>query len=351
MKNAPQEMIPPAEKGPASKGFLHSMESPCKTCSESPCCQYLPLRSFEVRNLMELDHARYLLNFDFIELGIGSKGKWHVYYRYPCRYLDLDTKNCTVHNQPEQPAVCKNYNPYQCWYKRALPQNMSDEFIRLDRVRLDHISKLLQFDERGTIVAIPEWDVLQAEVGKLPIAMPPEIPARTDNPMFEQWRSVIKGEIDPPEQVSKSFAELQDPCSGCAAHCCKNLIFPQNRPQTISNLDFFIFALGFPGVELGITDGEWSLIVKTHCRHLKDNRCSIFGQDERPLVCRYYDALKCDYKAQFGLPKTKGFLKVQLDTYRQQILPQISFDEFGNVVVMASVEEFQQVIEESFLQA
>lgn len=351
MKNDAQQMITPLGKGTASMGFQRSMESPCKTCSDSPCCQYLPLRTFEVRNLLELDHARYLLNFDFMELGIGVKGKWHVYYRQPCRHLDLETKHCTIHNQPEQPAVCVHYNPYQCWYKRALPQPTSDEFIRLDRKRLDHIAGMLKFDEQGTIVEIPQWEILQAEVAKLGVAPPPSVPARTDQDQFEQWRGQVRGEIPVPEKAPLGYAELKNPCQGCAAHCCKNLIFPQQRPRSISNVDFFIFALGFPGVELGITDGEWSLIVKTHCRHLVDNRCSVYGQEERPLVCRYYDGFKCDYKAQFGQPKTRGFLKVQLETYREQVLPQIGFGEFGQIEVMPSVEQLQQAIEAGFLEA
>jgi hypothetical protein len=82
-----------------------ALASPCMSCDTAPCCTHLPLNTFKVTNLIELDHARYLLNFDRIELGISSSGSWSAYYAYPCRFLDRETFCCTVHDTETQPRI------------------------------------------------------------------------------------------------------------------------------------------------------------------------------------------------------------------------------------------------------
>src|SRR5262245_48062408 len=77
--------------------------SPCATCSTVPCCTFMPLDTFRVSNIEELDYARYLLNFNHIELGVASNGEWAAYYKHPCRFLDRDNFGCRIHGKPEQP--------------------------------------------------------------------------------------------------------------------------------------------------------------------------------------------------------------------------------------------------------
>ncbi len=121
---------------------------------------------------------------------------------------------------------------------------------------------------------------------------------------FSEWEQTTRGNKEAPQHnpwPTGWFSAQDDSCAGCAAYCCKTLVFPQSLPVHVSNLDYFRFCLGFPGVELGISDHIWSLVVKTQCRHLNEqNRCSLFDLAERPLICKYYDAWKCDYKPQFG---------------------------------------------------
>src|SRR5947208_9095911 len=80
-------------------------EYPCDSCN-APCCTYLPLHSFNVTHMRELDHARYLLNFPRIEVGINANGGWGVYYRYPCRFLNRETALCTIYGSTERPSIC-----------------------------------------------------------------------------------------------------------------------------------------------------------------------------------------------------------------------------------------------------
>ena len=54
------------------------------------------------------------------------------------------------------------------------------------------------------------------------------------------------------------YADLADPCSGCAAHCCTAVVFPHAIPTTRPGLDYLRFCLGFPGIEVGVGDDTWS---------------------------------------------------------------------------------------------
>ena len=140
------------------------------------------------------------------------------------------------------------------------------------------------------------------------------------------------------------YADLADPCSGCAAHCCTAVVFPHAIPTTRAGLDYLRFCLGFPGIEVGVGDDTWSLIVRTRCRHLVGTRCSVYGTAERPLLCGYYDAGRCSYRAHFGQSRPAGFLRVTLAEF-----PALSecfrFDELGNTVELMLADDIREHIE------
>lgn len=333
--------------------YKEALASPCASCSTSACCTHLPLHTFTISNMIELDHAIYLLNFDRIELGLSASGEWSVYYRYPCRFLNRNDFSCTIHNTPEQPQICVNYNPYQCWYKRVLTKSVTDEFLRIDRQRMEYIISLLTFDELRNIVATPDWETLIEGITNLP----KEIPARaaeppSEDPVAEAWRqiAITPGSNGVGSERAHTYDELRSPCSGCQAYCCKTLVFPQAQPQSTSNLDYLKFCLGFPGIELGIADDAWSIIVKTTCRHLQDNRCSVYGKPERPLLCKYYDEWKCTYKVNFGMPRPPGFLKIKLEQFKW-LTECFEFDQHGNVTQFPSTETVRSYIEEKWRSA
>src|SRR5262245_49577712 len=100
--------------------------SPCTTCSGAPCCTYLPLHRFRIEDNNKSDHARYVLNFDRIELGLHASGDWDVYYRGPCRFLDGDRYLCRLIDTPAQPRVCRDFDPYGCWYRTHLAYPSDD---------------------------------------------------------------------------------------------------------------------------------------------------------------------------------------------------------------------------------
>jgi Fe-S-cluster containining protein len=300
--------------------------------------------------MVELDHAAYVMNFERIELGLSPAGEWGIYYCYPCRFLDREDYACRIHNAPEQPQICVHYNPYNCWYKRVFTSSRGDEFLRVDRQRWEWVVSQVVLDEHRKIVQVPDWASLVEGVAKLP---PWPAPATTDPPesypVLQEWKEMVlhPDGRDSSDQQSLSYDELRDPCSDCAAYCCTTLVFPHGFPATAANLDHLRFCLGFPGIELGIAEDTWSLIVNTRCRHLDGNRCSIFGKPERPILCQYYDAWKCTYRVNFGMPRPPGFSRVRLEEF-EWLTECFRFDQHGNIIEGPKVEQVRAKIEEKW---
>lgn len=326
------------------------------TCETSPCCTHVPLHTFQIRSLQDLDHAQYLLNFERIVLGLSAAGEWSVYYKYPCRFLDRsDPKNalCTIHGTPLQPQICVHYSPYTCWYKRSLTPDVNSEFLTIDRQRLARIAEHLVFDEQRNIIETPDWPALMALVSEVPLA-PGFDGGPEPDPVFDRWLEESAG--GPVEAVAapaarRGYLDLVDACSGCAAHCCKTLVFPHGRPTSRKSIDYLQFVLGFPGIELGVSDGEWQLIVRTRCRHLTaEDRCGVFGQPERPNICRYYDASSCSYIVQFGQSRPRGFMRVRLEQFFW-MTETMQFDEGGAIVQLPPLEQMRHAVEQRWSEA
>jgi Fe-S-cluster containining protein len=331
--------------------LAEAKQTPCFQCSTSPCCTHLPLHRFQIRTLVDLDHALYLLNFERIELGLSPTGEWSVFYAYPCRFLDTRTPSnylCTIHGHEMQPQICVHYSPYSCWYRKALSADPGADFLRIDRKRMEWIAERVELDDNRVIVSVPTWAELAEEFANMPlesepIAQPPPAP----DPVFEQW---LEDSAASPTRRARpaalrTYQEFLDPCTGCSATCCTTLVFPHGQPGTRRNLDYLQFALGFPGVELGITDGDWQLIVKTRCRHLTaDNRCGVFGQPSRPTLCKYYDETSCTYVVSFGQPRPPGFLRVQLEQF-YWLTETVGFAPDGTIVQMPATEELRAHVE------
>lgn len=329
---APSLAAGAADPGLAPGGLTctQARVSPCAVCATAPCCRYLPLESFEVREFAQLDYAGYLLNFENIVLGLSAEGVWHIYYRRACRFLDRRDHTCTLHDQPEQPSICVHYNPYSCFYKTAFAGARADSLL-LDRPRLAALTELLGFDENRALVQAPDWDTLCAAVREIPYAEPPEATRLVEDEAVARIDPADPADGGPPAAPPpplRTLEEASNPCTGCRAHCCKVLPFGISVPSTLTHFDYLRFCLGFPGVELGVADSGWTLLVHTRCRHLEDDRCGVYGRPERPFVCRYYDALQCTYKPSFERPRAAGLVRLDLEALRRltAVLP---FDDQG----------------------
>lgn len=314
-------------------------ESPCATCPTTPCCTHVGLTDFTLDTLKEVDHARYLLNFERIRLGIKRDGTWLVQYRFPCQFLTQ--AGCSVHDEDLQPSVCRNYSPYSCWYKAA----MTDEadFLRVDRRRMDFIASRVTFDEFRTVISRPDWDEMREAFAELP-PDPDFVGELADSdPVYDTWQTnAALGQVEPAQQYK--YDELAKPCEDCAAYCCKFLVFPRPIPETVAQLDYLYFAISHPGLEVAVGDKTWGLIVRTECRHLNDGRCAIFGQPSRPLACRYYDELSCRYRGHFGTTRPDDLLRIRAETF-PWLVELLHFDVNGALVFAPSTREARRHLE------
>ncbi len=325
--------------------------SACGGCTVSPCCSNVPLATFRMRTAADLDLARYLLNFEGIELGMVASFRpgeedWTVRLRSPCRKLDRSVPGrwlCSVHETPEQPRVCANFDGMMCWYRRVLGPEayvVSGEFLRIDRARLELMMPLIQQEPSGDLRVLPEWTQL--------------IELFRDAPLATAWFEAVDGQA--PEPPPAAIAPPPGPqplrvlrgeqgdrggCSGCAAHCCETLFFPRKPPIRRAALDYTRFLLGFAGVRLGISDDEWTILVDTRCRHLGlDARCAVMGRSERPQLCRDLEAEGCSVRARLG-PGATDLLQVDEAGFLD-VADVIEFDDTGAVVRIPPVEQLSR---------
>lgn len=310
-----------------------AMASPCATCAGTPCCTNLPVHRLRVATLIDLDYIRYLLNFDALVVTLASNGEWSVFLGAACRHLDQASGRCRVHGQPDQPHICATYNPYTCWYKGALGSGGDSDTFRVDRRRWEVIAQRTVFDEGRHIIEAPSWDDLAAAFASQddpPDDSPPpaapvgEVAVAIGRPRGSEAEAGGRGATAP-------FAT--SPCTGCAAPCCTNVVFPYPIPDSATNLDFLRFALGFPGVRVVTGPDEWGIAVTSTCRHLADGRCSVIATAERPLRCSYYDEWRCTYKVTFGpssSPPPPGVSVLDLDAF-VELLPTFGVDDTGRI--------------------
>ena len=344
--------LTPNGNGAHSAGRLsyrEAREVPCMSCTTSPCCTYLLLSDFELQGLRDVDYALYLLNFEGIVLGLSLDRKVEVYFYQSCGYLDVPSGLCTVHSTPLQPAVCVHYSAHSCSYRHRMTVDVDPERPLLNRERMEWVAERVVFDDDRRIVACPEWTEMVDAFRALPMDRRPAPPPEPD-PVMEEWRSIVLSEKGPdPENSSVrrySDAEVTNPCEGCGAWCCKMLVFNRGLPGDASQLEFLRYCLGFPGVEVGVAADNWAVIVRTTCRHLEGNRCSVYGTEERPLRCSSYDALGCGYRGHFGKPRPDDIVRVSRDQFGL-VADSIVFDDLGRIRAIPPVGVLRNRLEDA----
>jgi hypothetical protein len=328
--------------------YRQAREAPCLSCTASPCCNYLQLADFQLESLLDVDYAVYLLNFEGIIVGLGRDLKIDVYLHQACGYLDVPSGLCTVHSTPIQPAVCVHYKSHSCSYRHRMTVEVDPVRPLLDRHRMAWLAERMVFDDDRQVIGAPPWDEMLQAFHSMPMERRPA-PAPKPDPVVEEWRSIVLAEkpsADGPTLRRYDDAEVSDPCQGCGAWCCQLLVFDRGVPKEASQLEFLRYCLGFPGVEVGVSSEGWAVVVHTTCRHLEGNRCSVFGTDERPLRCGYYDALNCKYRVHFGVPRPDEVVRVSREQFGI-VADSILFDDLGRIVAIPPVEVLRNRLEEA----
>ncbi len=337
----------------ARLGVDAARRDPCAGCSAS-CCTYLPLHDFQITRYEELDYARYLSNFERIELAMLSGGSWRVHYRASCHHLDTASRRCTVHGTPQQPMICKRFSAHSCFYKRLFESPSTVEYIRMDAARLELWASMLVFDGHRDIVGVPDVALFQQLMP--PLSPPPEAdPAIPPAPLLAQWEQSVRAGMPLRPLGTRRFSDFDAPCAGCTAWCCTTLSFSHSAPASYANVDHLRFCLGFPGVEVGIDErDQWTVIVRTRCRSLRreadgSGRCGVHGLPERPTVCGLYDASVCGYKAQHGHPRPARFLRIRASEF-SDLAALFVFDDNGYVLQRPTYAHIRHRIEARWLE-
>lgn len=301
---------------------------PCTGC-HTPCCTFLPLHDFYITDHATLDYALYLIGFSNIEFSLVGNNLWRVHYRMRCK--NLDKKNqCVVHDTPEKPSVCRNYDPFQCFYVKAFGPSDNPAYVRFDRARFLIYVDALVFDEHRNIASYPDMTHF---LDQLPPFVEESIPPVEIN--FGQSREN--------ERVRASF--FDNPCGDCSSYCCQSLSFPRGPVHTYAELDYLRFCLGFPGVELSLNaQMQWSVMIRTRCSQLtKEKLCALYGSDMRPQVCTLYDQNACAYRARFATRENPQELRVHMNDLIS-IREASSFLQSGEQAQLPSFEEISALV-------
>jgi hypothetical protein len=305
--------------------YQQALASPCLSCPTSPCCNLLKLDTIDFGTYADVDYAVYLLNFDGILLQMDISGRRaHVYLEQSCRFFDRSNGFCGVHRTPEQPAICIHYNEYKCSYRDHMMLDLDQDVPLVDRNRMGWYVAAVQYDDSGVICRLPGGEEMLRAFASIPLD---------------------RERVEPPAQPERLVARLHDSCEGCPAYCCKTLVFDRGVPSDASKVDEFKYCLGFPSVELGVMDDGWALLVRTTCRHLELDRCSVFGTGQRPSRCSQIEAQGCQYRMNLGTPGPEGFLRVSREQF-SLLAGSIIFDELGDVVAVPPVELLRQMFEQ-----
>lgn len=298
---------------------------------------------------MDVDQVYYFCNFDHVQLTIDDQWQCTLYYHRPCRFLTADHA-CAIHAQDAQPLVCRNYNPYSCFYKSAMRDKSAPTFSLhwINIARMDFLVSKMTFDETRRIEQYPDGEDVAAGLRDIPWR--PDVAPGTSEPRdlpMEQWRDWVLEGVAPPSAKSSKVLGIRDvdsPCSSCVAYCCTSLVFPFPIPDSLSAVDYLKYCLGFPGIHVGISDNAWFLIAASSCRHLDGNRCGIYGRPERPLTCRYFPEQNCSYIKTIGKFRTPEYLRLGGEQL-PWLIETIRFDEQGLVTGIPTTFTMRNYVE------
>jgi hypothetical protein len=240
-----------------------------------------------------------------------------------------------------------HYSSHWCAYKKAFGSDLDPDNPVLDARRMAWFAQHIVFDDDRDVVSVPPRDELVDAFRSLPTQQKP-LPVSEPDPVIEQWRSIVLSDrpaATPPVNPHRyQDPEVSSPCEGCQAWCCQYLVFEQDIPSNYEEVDFLRFSLGFPNVEVAISEANWSLLVRTTCRHLEGNRCSVYGTDQRPLKCSYFSALNCGYRTDLGVSRPDNLVRVRREHF-EAIVQTVAFDDLGRVVAIPSLELLRARVE------
>ena len=292
----------------------------------SPCCWIVILQELNPQVWMDLDYIRYLLGFEGIEVTFNSSGKWSVVLRSPCSFLHRENHNCKIHKSDRRARVCISYNPHNCWYKRTFLGEGDGTIIRFNRVGMDAFLREVKVDEHGKIREFPGFQDMMTIVEGAKQTAAEASAAGSAAPSMESeeprpW--VASG-----RKGGGTFYSMPNPCDGCAAPCCRHVVYPFQEPLTWSRFDYIRYILQFPVISMALTPAGWQLILERDCTFLDTavNRCTLYGFPDRPRFCSFTNEYDCTKRKTFNRPPDSSFIRFNHGTF-SQLMEMVEFND------------------------
>jgi len=145
---------------------FRDFDHPCSGCG-AMCCSWLSFPHAVPQSVGNLDHIRFVLGFEGIEVGIDENEQWTVLVRTRCRHFRDDARGegrCGIFGQPQRPLVCSSYDASQCSYKYRFGQVRPERFLRLRATEFDATSRLFQLDEHGFVLRRPGYTEIRQAI-------------------------------------------------------------------------------------------------------------------------------------------------------------------------------------------
>lgn len=166
-------------------------------------------------------------------------------------------------------------------------------------------------------------------------------------------------ELVPLETISaihgRNFFERAElnPCVGCMAPCCRMLLIPHPTPTTYMDLDYILYMLGFPSIQMLLSsDGGWQILIEDTCRFLdqKTSLCRVHNTPRKPQTCVAYNPYQCWYKRNFSKRETsQDSIRINMNAI-ETILQNVRFDEDGNILEIPSWESIREMVKNTLQQ-
>jgi len=90
--------------------------------------------------------------------------------------------------------------------------------------------------------------------------------------------------------------EFEKHCNQCG-RCCSYFCVEVDAPESMSDIDDYVWILAHQDVAIHVEGDSWSLMVKSKCRYLyKKGHCKIY--DRRPRICRGHEPGLCEFDSK-----------------------------------------------------
>lgn len=151
------------------------------------------------------------------------------------------------------------------------------------------------------------------------------------------------------ETTSKTFFQIAEsnPCTGCSAPCCRMLLIPHPTPVNYMDLDYILYMLGFPNIEIVLSQsGQWQVLVNQVCTMLDQETklCTVHGTPRKPKTCTFFNPYRCWYKRNFSTDQQSTELVRLNRSTMETIMSLVRFDDQETIIQIPTWEKIYGIV-------